>query len=444
MRVLLTGSTGFIGQALRERLLAAGHDVLCVGRHAPPGPHPCSRWQSLDFAQARTPAHWQSLLGGIEAVINAVGIFRETATQRFEALHAEAPCALFRASAAAGVRRVVQVSALGAHAEALTAYHRSKHAADRCLLGLPVESVVVQPSLVFGPEGASSRVLLALATLPLLVLPEGGRQPVQPIHRDDLADAIVALLSAPLPAAAQERCIPMVGPQPVTFVDYLQALRTGLGLPRAPVLPMPRLLADVTACLGDHLPRALFTSDSWTMLRHGSTAPAQATQRWLAHAPRGVDAFVPPDLAGLLRSDAQLRWLLPLLRGAIAFVWLWTALVSTLFYPVEDSFVLLDRAGVPVALRPWALYGAALLDLLLGLLTLWPVGPQRWRLPHRRWVWRAQMALMLGYTAIISLRLPEQWLHPYGPLSKNIPMLALLLLLHAVEEKRPVHKRLTP
>lgn len=431
MKVLLTGSTGFIGAALRERLLAAGHEVLCVGRHAPAGPHRCSQWRVLDFAQARTPADWQPLLGGCEAVVNAVGIFRETATQRFDTLHAEAPCALFRACAAAGVRRVVQLSALGADAQARTAYHRSKHAADLCLLELPVEGVVVKPSLVFGPEGTSSRSLLTLATLPLLVLPGGGHQPVQPIHRDDLAAAIVALVEWPLPAAKRECCIALVGPAPLTFAEYLQALRAAMGLPRAWQVALPKRCADLAAAIGGHLPGVLFTRDSWTMLQQGNTAPADATVRWLGHLPRAPDAFLSPEAAGPQRTEAQLRWLLPLLRVSLALVWLWTAAVSFGLYPVQDSHALLERAGVPAALRPWALYGAAALDLLFGLLTLRP--PR-----GARGLWAAQAALILAYTFIISLRLPEQWLHPYGPLSKNLPMLAVLLMLYVFEQAKAV------
>ena len=94
--------------------------------------------------------------------------------------------------------------------------------------------------------------------------------------------------------------------------------------------------------------------------------------------------------------------------------------------------MLLERAGVPAALRPLALYGAAALDLALGIASL--------LLRRRRWLWLAQIALILGYTAIITIRLPEFWLHPYGPVLKNLPMLAalwLLLELERREEPRP-------
>ena len=112
---------------------------------------------------------------------------------------------------------------------------------------------------------------------------------------------------------------------------------------------------------------------------------------------------------------------------AIALVWIVTGIVSLGLYPVEDSLALLARSGVPASLRPLALYGAALLDLAMGAATL--------ALPRRRWLWLAQIALVVGYTAIITWRLPEQWLHPYGPVVKNLPILAALVLLYTLEER---------
>jgi hypothetical protein len=88
---------------------------------------------------------------------------------------------------------------------------------------------------------------------------------------------------------------------------------------------------------------------------------------------------------------------------------------------VQDSYRLLERSGVPPALGPLMLYGAASFDLLMGLGTLF--------LKRRRWLWRAQLALIGFYTVVIAFKLPEFLLHPYGPLSKNLPMLAAIWLL---------------
>jgi hypothetical protein len=73
------------------------------------------------------------------------------------------------------------------------------------------------------------------------------------------------------------------------------------------------------------------------------------------------------------------------------------------------------------------LYVAAALDLALGIATL--------VMQRRQWLYVLQAIVILGYTAIITLWLPEYWLHPYGPVLKNLPLLAALWLLYALDRK---------
>jgi hypothetical protein len=104
--------------------------------------------------------------------------------------------------------------------------------------------------------------------------------------------------------------------------------------------------------------------------------------------------------------------------------------VSLGLYPVQESLALLARVGLHGALARIALYGAALLDLVLGVLTL--AAPARWR----RGVWLAQLALVAAYTLLITVFLPEYWLHPYGPIAKNLPLAAAIALLWGLEPPR--------
>jgi hypothetical protein len=101
--------------------------------------------------------------------------------------------------------------------------------------------------------------------------------------------------------------------------------------------------------------------------------------------------------------------------------------VSAGLYPAQDSLALLARTGITGAAAYVALYGAALLDLAFGVAVL--------VMRRRRWLWLAQAAVIVGYTVIISVAMPEQWLHPYGPVVKNVPILAAILLLHQLERR---------
>ncbi|HSF60019.1 MAG TPA: DoxX-like family protein, partial [Candidatus Binatia bacterium] len=96
-------------------------------------------------------------------------------------------------------------------------------------------------------------------------------------------------------------------------------------------------------------------------------------------------------------------------------------------YPASESYMLLARVGITGVLAPVFLYGAALLDFAFGI--------GIYALKNRRWLWRAQMLLILGYSVIIAIYLPEFWLHPFGPLLKNLPILAAILVLHEFEER---------
>lgn len=110
MVILLTGASGFIGTRLARALAAAGHVVLEARRDAGRGPEQVQ----ADFTRDLDVSAWLPKLSGVDAVINAVGILRERGEQTFERIHTLAPKALFGACVAAGVRRIVQISALGA------------------------------------------------------------------------------------------------------------------------------------------------------------------------------------------------------------------------------------------------------------------------------------------------------------------------------------------
>ncbi len=422
MRILLVGASGFIGRHLAHALLPR-HEVLWAARSPPPWHDPALHHLPVDLARDTHIDAWLPRLAGVDAVVNAAGLLRESGTQRFDAIHVAAPCALFDACAARGVRRVLQVSALGADDGARSRYHRSKQAADDHLRQLPLSFVIVQPSLVFGADGASAALFCRLAALPLIPLPGQGRQVVQPVHIDDVVDALRLLLEAPdVPPQ-----LALVGPEPLPLREFLAALRAALGLPPARAVPVPMPLVRAAAAAGERLPGALLDRETLGMLERGNAAPGDAFAQVLGRLPRPPSQFIAPGFEQqALRERAQLSWLLPLLRWSIALVWIATGIVSAGVYPVADSRALLARVGLHGAWAALALYGAAALDLLLGVLTL---------LVRRRWLWIAQIALIVGYTLIITVRLPEYWLHPYGPVLKNLPLLAALWLLLAFEKR---------
>jgi uncharacterized protein YbjT (DUF2867 family) len=424
MNILLTGASGFIGSHLAVGLRAAGHRVIETRREV----RDSDSQVQVDFTRAIRVEDWIDKLVGVDCVINAVGILREHGPQSFETIHTQAPCALFKACAHSGVRRVIQISALGAD-HGKSGYFKSKHLADECLAQLDLEWTIVQPSVVYGLGGTSARLFSLLASLPITPLPGNGEQQLQPIHIDDLVEAVLAAIDD---SNTHRRRVALVGVAPLALKDFLGRLRSSLGLKRAVTIGMPMPLMRLSAGIAQINPRSLLDRETLEMLEAGNIADPGQTTALLGRPPRAVETFIEQRYRTPLSHEALLQWLIPLMRFSIAAVWIWTGIVSLGVYPVEESYALLYRVGVSPTLAPLFLYGAAALDLAFGIGTI--------ALPRRRLLYLLQIALILGYTIIITFKLPQFWLHPYGPILKNIPMVVGIVWLYCLERSDGVTK----
>ena len=429
---MIVGASGFLGRAFAEAFAHRGADLLCTARDAGKAraeagwPQTHTHWISADLAEVPPASFWMEHLRPGDIVVNAAGILRERRAGDFEAIHYLGPAQLFDACVQAGAALVIQVSALGATPAAPGGYHRSKGAADRHLRQCRVASAIVQPSLVWGDEGASAGLFATLAVMPMLLLPGGGHQWLQPVHLHDVVAGVLALAEA---RPVGSRTIAFVGPEPVSLRTYLADLRRQLGYAhQAWVLPLSERLFRLGATLAGRWKGSFLDAETAGMLLQGNAAPAADLQAWLGRAPRSHRAFVPAHGVQALRRAAWLQWMLPLLRWSVALVWIWTFVVSIGLYPRGQSLALLARVGASGLWAELLLDGAALFDLALGIGTL--ALPPEWR---SRVLWPLQLALIAFYTAAITWAMPEFWLHPFGPLSKNLPMCAAIALLWAME-----------
>lgn len=293
MRILLCGASGFIGQQIATAFRQAGHTVVARGRRSVPG---------LDFVHATAAADWAQHLAGVDAVVNAAGVLRDSARAPIEAIHATAPIALFEACAQAGVRRVVQVSALGIEGND-TRYAQTKRAADVRLLHLTqtdrLDGLVLRPSVVFGLGGASSRLFHALSHLPWLLLPRPVMQArVQPLAVAELAEAVAALVATP----QRRGLLELGGPQALTLADFIGSLRAQRGDPPARMLALPGWATRLSARIGDHLPGSPWCRETLALLATDNVA-APATLSALLGRP----ATPPGALLATLASTHPAR-----------------------------------------------------------------------------------------------------------------------------------------
>lgn len=230
MKVLVIGGTGFLGRSLCAALVAAGASVT-VGSRGNRQRDAEGRYRTVQL-DVEIPRTLDAHIGGHDVVINLVGLspvrrhagvapdgrFRSTRAA-YRAVHYLGAINVARAAARAGVRRLIQMSALGVTPETGARYARYKARAAAALIAgrdhadhqieVPPEVAVVEPSLLFGAEGEIIALFRSLARLPVAPVPRIG-VPFDPIHVADAAEAITAL--AVMTDRPPSR-VPLVGPE---------------------------------------------------------------------------------------------------------------------------------------------------------------------------------------------------------------------------------------
>jgi uncharacterized protein YbjT (DUF2867 family)/uncharacterized membrane protein YphA (DoxX/SURF4 family) len=427
MRVLLLGAGGFIGRELFAALTRRGHRVVPAVRDASRAP-PFAEESSIviDMNHDVEASTWLPRLAGIDAVVNCAGVLQGTRSQSIEAIHREAPIALFDACVRAGVRRVVQVSAISAERAAGTAYALTKLAADDHLRASALDWVVVRPSLVHarGAYGGTA-AMRAIAAFPFAIpVPGGGTQRFQPVHVDDVARVVAIALEED---RLLRTTVDPVGPDTLTLREILVDYRRWLGLGVAPAIAVPRALVNAATWLADRFGGPL-NSTAAAQMEHGNTGDYEAF-----HRATGIDALRWREALAAHPAHAQDRWharlyfVRPLLRWMLAILWIASGFAG-LDGLREWTPLFAAALGVPLVVAGLALVTACIFDVALAVLLV-----RRWN-PRR--LAAIQVAAIALYTAIATLLWPSLWLESLGPLLKNLPIVAAVLALGAIEEER--------
>jgi len=425
VRVLVTGANGFLGSRLVDALRDAGHEPVLAVRNIASVDDAMA--VACDMARDTEPQVWKERLERIDAVVNCAGILRETRADTFQSVHVDAPLALFRACMARGVRRVIQISALGDPSDG--EFIASKHRFDDALAALDLDWLVLRPGLVYSAHGAfgGTALLRAMAAQPmLLVLPSDGMQRLQPLAAEDLAQLVLAALARP---NVRGLTLQAVGPQVLTLRDYQCAWRAWFGLREARVIPLPKWLVDATIAIGEWWGRGPVCRVIANLLKRDRIGDEIAVSR--LQATLGV---VPRTLQRALRerpmkwSDLlEARWyvLRPALLSVLAFLWIASAVIGVTTAPIIAQAQL--QALPEPMVRPLAI-ATSLLDFVLGALLAFGV--------RVRMVLTLMLLMVLGYTLVISVLAPSHWLDPFGGVLKNILIAAVLGALLFLEPRR--------
>lgn len=291
MKILVCGASGFVGSHIAAALRHGGHTV--IEGVSPRSASSRAGTLATDFVRDTQAATWLPRLVGIDAVVNAVGLLRDSSARPMSAVQAATPIALFDACAQAGVRRVLQVSALGID-DAETPYSRTKRAAEAALLAHvaagALQAVVLRPSVIFGKGGDSTSLFMNLARLPVLVLPGPVLDAsVQPVAVAELAEVAARLVTERADITGRIEC---VGPVPVKMGDFIASLREQKGHKAAPVYRLPELLTQISARLGDAVPASPWCSETLAMLGSDNVGDPQRFAELLGRPATAYGALV--------------------------------------------------------------------------------------------------------------------------------------------------------
>lgn len=275
MKVLVTGGTGLVGKAAVDALVAAGHTVRLLSRHADDD---VRQWAAGVEAHPGDVSSDEGVAGaaeGCQAVLHVAGIVAEKPPEvTFQGVNVEGTRRLCREARRAGVRRFVYVSSLGAE-RGESDYHRSKKAAEEVVRAeAPPGWLVVRPGNVYGPgDEVISLLLKMVRALPVMPLVGRGDQPFQPVWHEDLGVALARAVEREAPSGA---VLDLAGPEVTTTQDVVRLLEK-LTDKRTLHLPVPEALVKLGTGAADALGIDIrITSDQITMLLEGNVLPEGA------------------------------------------------------------------------------------------------------------------------------------------------------------------------
>ena len=286
------GGSGFVGRYVVQRLARAGWRVRVAVRR-PNQAHFVRTYGTPGqiepvLANITSPQSVENVLADVEAAVNCVGILAEVGTQKFHALHAAGAGTVAAAAAKAGASRFVHISSIGASPDSESEYARSKAAGEQAVLREFADAVILRPSIVFGPEDQFFNRFAGMArwtpALPLV----GAETRFQPVHVDDLAEAVFKSIADESVAGVFE----LGGPDVLTFRELMKRMLQSIRRQRF-IVDMPRFAANIMA----------FNLEMAQIITGGLFVNRMLTRDQIRQL--GVDNVVGVDAKGLTDLDIQ-------------------------------------------------------------------------------------------------------------------------------------------
>jgi uncharacterized protein YbjT (DUF2867 family) len=272
--ILVTGGTGFVGSAIVKELLRRGEKVAVLGRDADKIHKRLGTDVEARPGDVRDPATLGSAMQGVDIVINAVQFPGSPIENRrkgytFEEIDLKGTRHQVDAAKAAGVKRFVYVSGVGASKDAEKHWFRYKWEAEDYVQQSGLEWVVLRPTWVYGPEDVSLNRFLGFASkLPFVPMFGNGKQDMQPVFIDDVARAAVDCALKP---EAANLVLEIGGPEVMSMNDVVSAALAVQGKKRR-LLHQPVFVGKTIGTLSSILPSPPLSADAIDFITEAATA----------------------------------------------------------------------------------------------------------------------------------------------------------------------------
>ncbi|MDG1351831.1 MAG: complex I NDUFA9 subunit family protein [Sulfitobacter sp.] len=243
--VTIYGGSGFVGRYVARRMAKAGWRVRVAVRR--PNEALFVRTYGVVgqvepvLCNIRDDASVASVMQGADAVVNCVGVLAEDGKNTFDAVQADGAERIARLAKAAGIGRMVHVSAIGADMDSESDYARTKAEGEAGVLKHQPDAMIVRPSIVFGPEDDFFNRFAGMSRFGPVLPVVGADTRFQPVYVDDVAQAIVAGVTGDAKGVFE-----LGGPVAMTFRE-LMTLMLDVIRRRRLVLNIPFFAARIMA-----------------------------------------------------------------------------------------------------------------------------------------------------------------------------------------------------
>jgi uncharacterized protein YbjT (DUF2867 family) len=308
--VTVYGGSGFVGRHVVRALARRGYLIRVAVRRPDLAFHlqPLGRVGQIHAVQAnlRHAPSVEAAARDAHVLINLVGILFERGRQRFDAVQAQGAELVAKAASANGIP-LVHMSAIGADENSTSLYARSKAAGERLVLAAQPQTVIMRPSIQFGPEDDFFNRFAALARLSPALPLIGGDTRFQPVFVGDVAAAVAKAVDGELNLGT---IYELGGPEVRTFRQLLAYICATIERKRI-LVPDPFFFAKMQAMVLQYLPKPLLTPDQVELLRYDNVVSEAAkaegrTLQGMGFEPEPIEAIMPSYL-WRFRKTGQFR-----------------------------------------------------------------------------------------------------------------------------------------